>query len=75
MDKIDDNTKKMLLTAAVAAAVYFMFFHAKPSNSNSMYETFEGRHHSHPHHHHHHVHERIPDAAGTRDLYAPAFPS
>ncbi len=70
---MDENTKKVLVYAAVAAAVYFIFL--RPKEDTSSFEFFQGQDGAPQPHHHHHYHESIPDAAGTQDIYAPAFPS
>lgn len=70
-----DNSK-LVLYAAVIVAVYYVFFR---KGSNGTFEFFQdvsnGPMPQHPQHHHHHYEERIPDAAGTQEIYARAFPS
>lgn len=69
MDR-EDSTKIILYIAA-AVALYYVFF---SGTQGPAYEFFEEAQHPQDHHHHHH-HDPIPQAAGTQEIYARAFPS
>jgi hypothetical protein len=66
------------LYLAGALLAYYLFM---KMNGGSILESFRPVRHDKGlghHHHHHHLHHEgtpIPDAAGTQDIYAPAFPA